>query len=167
MGLPNHIKGEVLPPFLGPKKKTIVALLVVNQGVTKRCRLPSVTNSALVYEPKSGEGGVAGSQPISTAVHRSPNKLWRSNSIFNLQYILNPLCINLFSSFQDLLPLVFKPNINFELLVTSWLPRLISKGTQSVPTGEEGASFSGWGGGGGLETFGIKMKNISVQNLEL
>jgi hypothetical protein len=29
-------------------------------------------------------GGVAGSQLMSTAVHRSPNKLWRSNSIFNL-----------------------------------------------------------------------------------
>ncbi len=31
-----------------------------------------------------GGGGVAGSQPISTAVHNSTNKLWRSNSIFNL-----------------------------------------------------------------------------------
>jgi hypothetical protein len=33
-----------------------------------------------------GWGEVAGSQPMSTAVtvHRSPNKLWRSNSIFNL-----------------------------------------------------------------------------------
>jgi hypothetical protein len=31
-----------------------------------------------------GVGGVAGFQPMSTAVHRSPNKLWRSNSIFNL-----------------------------------------------------------------------------------
>jgi hypothetical protein len=31
-----------------------------------------------------GEGGVAGSQPVSTAEHRSPNKLWASNSIFNL-----------------------------------------------------------------------------------
>ncbi len=31
-----------------------------------------------------GGGGVAGSQPMSTAVHRSPNKLWRYNSIFNL-----------------------------------------------------------------------------------
>jgi hypothetical protein len=29
-----------------------------------------------------GEGGVAGSQPMSTVAHRSPN--WRSNSIFNL-----------------------------------------------------------------------------------
>jgi hypothetical protein len=35
------------------------------------------------------EGGVVGSQPISTAVHRSPNKLWRSNSIFNL-WLLAP-----------------------------------------------------------------------------
>ncbi len=33
-------------------------------------------------EPKCGwKGGVAGSQPMSTAVHRSANKLWRSNSI--------------------------------------------------------------------------------------
>jgi hypothetical protein len=31
-----------------------------------------------------GEGGVAGSQLMSRTVHRSPNKLWRSNSIFNL-----------------------------------------------------------------------------------
>jgi hypothetical protein len=31
-----------------------------------------------------GEGGVAGSQPMSIAVHRSPNKLWRSNSILIL-----------------------------------------------------------------------------------
>ncbi len=31
--------------------------------------------------PKGGrKRGVAGSQPMSTAVHRSPNKLWRSNS---------------------------------------------------------------------------------------
>ncbi len=29
------------------------------------------------------EGGIAGSQPISTAVHSSPNTHWRSNSIFN------------------------------------------------------------------------------------
>jgi hypothetical protein len=39
---------------------------------------------SLVNEPNcGGRGGVAGSQPMSTAVHRSPNKLWRSNSIFN------------------------------------------------------------------------------------
>jgi hypothetical protein len=43
------------------------------QGVTKRCRLSLLTNSALVYEPKCGGGGeVAGSQPMSTAVHMEP-----------------------------------------------------------------------------------------------
>jgi hypothetical protein len=37
-------------------------------------------------EPKcgGGGGGVAGSQPMSTAVHMGPNKLRRSNAIFNL-----------------------------------------------------------------------------------
>ncbi len=36
-----------------------------------------------------GRGGVAGSQPMSTAVHVtwSPNKLWRSASIFNLCFL--------------------------------------------------------------------------------
>jgi len=57
---------------------------LVWQEDTKRCRLSWLTNSALVYEPKyGGRGGISGSQPKSTAVHRSPNKLWRSNSIFN------------------------------------------------------------------------------------
>jgi hypothetical protein len=44
-----------------------------------------LTNSALVYEPKCGArgGGVRG-LILCTAVHRSPNKLWRSNYIFNL-----------------------------------------------------------------------------------
>jgi hypothetical protein len=32
------------------------------------------------------EGGVSGSQPMSTAVHRSLNKHWRSNTIINLRY---------------------------------------------------------------------------------
>ncbi len=50
--------------------------LCVGQRVTKRRRLSWLTDSALVYEPKlGGEGGVVGSQPMSTAVHRSPNKL--------------------------------------------------------------------------------------------
>jgi hypothetical protein len=56
------------------------------QGVTKRCRLSWLTNSALPrISPNAGEGGeLKGSQPMSTAVHKSPNKLWRSNSILNL-----------------------------------------------------------------------------------
>jgi hypothetical protein len=47
----------------------------VNQGVTIKRRLSWLTNSALVYEPKCGGGGVAGSQTMSTAVHKSQNKL--------------------------------------------------------------------------------------------
>jgi hypothetical protein len=40
------------------------------QGVTKRFRLSLLTNSALVYASPNAEGsGVAGSQPMSTAVH--------------------------------------------------------------------------------------------------
>jgi hypothetical protein len=68
-------------------------------GVTKICRLSWLTNT-LVYEPKCGGGGcgVAESQPMSTAVHRSPNKLWRSNSIFNL--CLKYSICNLFSLFS-------------------------------------------------------------------
>jgi hypothetical protein len=38
--------------------------------------------------PNSGERGVAGYQPMSTAVHRSPNNYWRSNAIFNLWFLL-------------------------------------------------------------------------------
>jgi hypothetical protein len=40
------------------------------EGVTKRCLLSLLTNSALVYEFKCrGIGGVAGFQPTRTAVH--------------------------------------------------------------------------------------------------
>jgi hypothetical protein len=43
------------------------------QGVTKRCRLCCLTNSALLYVPNAGgEGGVAESQLMSTAVHMEP-----------------------------------------------------------------------------------------------
>jgi hypothetical protein len=74
---------EELPDVELPKPETGIKVRYL--GVTKRCRLSWLTNSALVYEPKcGGRRGVRGSQPMSTAVHRSPNKLWRSNSIFIL-----------------------------------------------------------------------------------
>jgi hypothetical protein len=60
---------------------------LLKPGVTKRCRLSWLNNSALLYAPKCAGRGccrVPGSQPMNTAVHRSPNKLRRSNSIFNL-----------------------------------------------------------------------------------
>ncbi len=69
-------------PADGQEVRSAFALTLV-RGFTKRCRLSWLTNSALVYDPKSGGGGgVAGSQPMSTAVHRSSNKLWRSNSLW-------------------------------------------------------------------------------------
>jgi hypothetical protein len=49
--------------------------LTLSRGITKRCRLSRLTNSALVYEPKCRGGGggvVAGSKPISTYVHMEP-----------------------------------------------------------------------------------------------
>ncbi len=66
----------------------------VAQGVTKRSCLSWLTNSALVYEPKcrggGGGGGVAGSQPMSTAVHRSVLNLWcgpsRVNEVHGIPY---------------------------------------------------------------------------------
>jgi hypothetical protein len=62
----------------------LVAVQLRAGGLQRDC-LCWLTNSALVHEPEcGGEGGVAGSQPMSTAVHGSPNKPWRSNSIFNL-----------------------------------------------------------------------------------
>jgi hypothetical protein len=67
------------------------------QGVTKRCRLSRLTNSALVYELKcvGGGGRVTGCQPMNTAVHKEPNKPWRSDSIFCL-------CSVLFVQYPDL-----------------------------------------------------------------
>ncbi len=44
--------------------------MTAEQEVTKRGRRFWLTNSALVYEPNGGgRGGIAGSQPMSTAVH--------------------------------------------------------------------------------------------------
>ncbi len=38
-----------------------------------------MTKSTILYEP--GEGGSYGVSQMSTAVHRSPNKLWRSKGL--------------------------------------------------------------------------------------
>jgi hypothetical protein len=64
--------------------------LVINaeQGVTTRCRLSWLNNSALVCEPKCGGGGgcriSANEYSCTHPVTWSPNKLLRSNSIFYL-----------------------------------------------------------------------------------
>jgi hypothetical protein len=66
--------------------KVFLKMIWYGEGVTKRCRLFLLANSAPSYMSKNaGRGGSSGvSASEYTAVHRSPNKLWRSNSIFNL-----------------------------------------------------------------------------------
>jgi hypothetical protein len=95
----QYISAANMKMFFRVRKEQIM------QGVIKRCCLSWLTNSALVYEPKcEGRGGVAGSQSMSTAVHRSQNKLWISNSILNLYVLVLPVN-NLTSSsevFNDL-----------------------------------------------------------------
>ncbi len=56
-----------------------------SQGVTKRCRLPWLTNSDLVCEPKwGGEGGLQGLSRWVQLCKWSSSEIWRSSSIFNL-----------------------------------------------------------------------------------
>jgi hypothetical protein len=54
-----------------PKKNMVYG----TQGDTKRCLLSWLTNSALVYEPKCGEGGVTGSRPVNTTVQYTGAKI--------------------------------------------------------------------------------------------
>jgi hypothetical protein len=42
---------------IGEKGYSVRSVRHTSQGVTKRCRLSWLTNSAVVYEPKSGVGG--------------------------------------------------------------------------------------------------------------
>jgi hypothetical protein len=69
--------------FLNIFKKILrIAIFTPGSRSAFSMRDPKPVTSVLVYEPKcGGRGGVAGSQPMSTAVHRSPNKLFRSNCI--------------------------------------------------------------------------------------
>jgi hypothetical protein len=60
----------------------------MSRGLQRDVVYLGLTNSALVpsyVSPNAGGGGgLRGSQPMITAVHRSPNKLRRFNSIFKL-----------------------------------------------------------------------------------
>ncbi len=67
----------------------IYGTLVKCRGVTKRCRLSWLTHSALVYAPKRWRGGGAVVRAWVQLCTWSPNKLWRSNSIFNMWLNVN------------------------------------------------------------------------------
>jgi hypothetical protein len=86
--------------WFGKKKAAILKLMTkaerslfyyfygYNQGVTKRCRLSLLTNSAIVDESQCGERGGGGGCGVSaneySCAHHVPLSLWRSISIFNL-----------------------------------------------------------------------------------
>jgi hypothetical protein len=77
-------------PFL-PFSILLFPFFPSTQGATKRCRLSLLTNSALVLRVQNAGGGEGGSFGVSANEHScahhvtwSPNKLWRSASIFNL-----------------------------------------------------------------------------------
>jgi hypothetical protein len=88
---PAHTPGQ---PPLGQEGESdrgrpVHHLYSRDQGVTKRCRLSLLTNSALVIRVQmirvGGSCGVSANE-YSCARHVtwSPNELWRSTSIFNL-----------------------------------------------------------------------------------
>jgi hypothetical protein len=88
----SEVRGGILYVSYAKFKKNIfVAEFVLIDcvlkpvGVTKRCRLPWLTNSALVYKPKCwGRGELRGLSQWVQLCTWSPNTLWRSNSRFNL-----------------------------------------------------------------------------------
>ncbi len=57
LGLSNYIKGEVLSPFVGPKKKTIVGLLVFNQGLRRDVAYLRWPKATTFMSPNAGGGG--------------------------------------------------------------------------------------------------------------
>ncbi len=97
--LENTIKGTVGQDFQSKTKKRLLMslrdanyyLLYTTPGVTKKCRLSCLTNSALVIGVQmQGEGGSCGvpANEYSCAHHvtLSLDKLRRSTSLFNLWF---------------------------------------------------------------------------------
>ncbi len=86
---------------------------ICTQGVTKRCRLSLLTNSALVYEPKCGEGGeLRGPSQWVQLCTWNPNKLCVSNSIFNL-------CMH---------PQITQPSVHYSTASVGWSVRVKKNG---------------------------------------
>jgi hypothetical protein len=50
----RHVHPSLIPFSLGSQRDVVSLFILFNQGVTKRCRLSWLTNSALEYEPKCG-----------------------------------------------------------------------------------------------------------------
>ncbi len=60
-------------------------LIYVEHGVTKKCRLSWLTNTALLYEPKGGERGELRALSLWVQLYTGAQiNFWISNSVFNL-----------------------------------------------------------------------------------
>ncbi len=80
--------------------------IVCMQGVSKYIVYLGWPIAPSYMSPNAGgREVVAGSQPMSTSVHRSPKKLWRCNSILNL--CLCGLCIEYFLRLSTAVSLIF------------------------------------------------------------
>jgi hypothetical protein len=83
----SHIHTMPLPCCMWGLGQRCACLFWGRQGVTRRCRQSSWPIATLVNEPKCGGGGCGVSANENSCAYHvtwSPNKLWRSNSIFNL-----------------------------------------------------------------------------------
>ncbi len=63
-----------------------VLRILYTMEVAKRCRLSWLINSALVYEPKRGRRGVAGSELMSSAVHMEPKLTINVPVVYMVRY---------------------------------------------------------------------------------
>ncbi len=138
-------------------------------GVTKRCRQIWLTNCALVYEPKRvGRGLVAGSRPMSTAVHRSPNKLWRSISIFNLWLMNDKYTRRPLTEEVQIRPILYPFAILFASKAEERMGRSGRKAKCSIkPVFRESCHVLGGGGNTHLQDVGLVIPwSISDMKLE-
>jgi hypothetical protein len=76
-------------------------LILLNQGVSKRCRLSWLTNSAVLNKPEwgGGEGGIRGLSWIELWIY-SAKKLWRSNNYSICWIIWETLSVSRFRRWE-------------------------------------------------------------------
>ncbi len=140
--------------------------------------------SPRIWAQMLGGGGLRGLSPwVCTAVHRSLNKLWRSNSIFNLcsvqrahfEYLLYKTkiltsCISVVCILRIVIYNKFYPVYILEAKSQSLRPDISAYGGQAVSGNERTTSapnFSQRGGGGGGGRGGTKLGSPAEALLDL
>ncbi len=105
-----------------------------------------------IMSPEAGgTEGVAGSQSMSTALHRSPNKLWRSNSIFSY--------------------LIIRLGLNSDKCAKRWRYKYGARHTKKIRAvfffwliNYHGETFINWFYANGKKIFISKTKNIDLKD---